>query len=73
MQPEEQSSWSELAEILQVSSVKLVEHKVPLKYHVELAQTTETHLCGRCRRYTSQEVDEPCSHCRQVIAQIGTK
>ncbi|KAJ9586315.1 hypothetical protein L9F63_020023 [Diploptera punctata] len=70
MQPEEYSSWSQLAEILQVASVRLIESKSPLKFHVELAETTECHLCARCRRYTSDKTDEPCTRCRQVLANI---
>ena len=71
LQEEVQSSWSQLTEILQVSSVTLEESKSPLKFYVNLAETSQ-HLCGRCRRFTAHSVDEPCDRCQQVLDKLGT-
>lgn len=69
LQEEEHSCWSQLTEILQVSSVMLVEQRSPLKFHVELRETLQQ-ICGRCRRFTAHSVDEPCDRCQQVLDKL---
>ncbi|XP_021926918.1 isoleucine--tRNA ligase, mitochondrial isoform X2 [Zootermopsis nevadensis] len=69
LQEEEHSCWSQLTEILQVSSVMLVEKRSPLKFHVELRETLQQ-ICGRCRRFTAHSVDEPCDRCQQVLDKL---
>jgi len=71
LQEDVQSSWSQLTEILQVSSVTLAESRSPQKFHMELSETSQ-HLCGRCRRFTARSVDEPCDRCQQVLDKLGT-
>lgn len=69
LQEEVQTCWSQLTEILQVSSVTLVESGSHLKFHVELAKTSR-HLCGRCRRFTAHSANEPCDRCQQVLDKL---
>jgi hypothetical protein len=69
LQGEVQTCWSQLTEILQVSSVTLVESESPRKFHVALAETSR-HLCGRCRRFTACRADEPCDRCQQVLDKL---
>jgi len=69
LQEEERSCWSQLAEILQVASVTLVESRSPVKFHMELAETSGQ-LCGRCRRFTACSGDEPCERCQQVLDKL---
>jgi isoleucyl-tRNA synthetase len=71
LQEEVQSSWSQLTEILQVSSVTLEESRSPCKFYIELEETSQ-HLCGRCRRFTASSIDEPCGRCQQVLEKLGT-
>ncbi|XP_069680707.1 isoleucine--tRNA ligase, mitochondrial [Periplaneta americana] len=71
LQKEECSSWSELVEILQVSSVTLVESDSPVRFHLEVAETS-AHLCGRCRRFTAQASHEHCDRCHQVLLKLGS-
>jgi hypothetical protein len=69
LQEEVQTCWSQLTEILQVSSVTLVESGSHVKFHVELADTSQ-HLCGRCRRFTARSADEPCDRCQHVLDKL---
>lgn len=60
------SGDSQLAEILQVSSVTLLEgEERELQVTVGLA---EAYLCERCRKHTSSTLGEPCQRCAQVLA-----
>lgn len=70
MQSEEQSDSSELAEILQVSSVYLTyANDVQSSFKVEISNCTG-YFCDRCRRYTSSKHGEPCPRCSDVITKL---
>lgn len=67
VQTTETSYTGDLCDMLHVSSVKLVEGKV---HEDELSVSVEEmdkKLCKRCRKFTSQDANELCERCRQVI------
>ncbi|OAD60680.1 Isoleucine--tRNA ligase, mitochondrial [Eufriesea mexicana] len=62
-----QSSTSELCEILQLSSIKLVKNHVISKTGIQVYDIQRT-LCERCRRYPETREDGLCSRCIDVLA-----
>lgn len=71
MQPDEESNNSELTELLQVSSLSLIDatdKDLPEEFSVQCNQA-ENFLCIRCRRFCANVENEPCSRCREVLEQ----
>ncbi|XP_024942364.1 isoleucine--tRNA ligase, mitochondrial isoform X2 [Cephus cinctus] len=66
LQNEKQSSVSELCDILQVSSLVLVEGKE--KGITVETEPTNKSLCQRCRRHPESEPGEPCTRCAKILA-----
>lgn len=66
LQSMEVSRDSQLAEIMQVSRVTLLEGEgSDVQVTVGLA---EAHLCERCRKHTASTPSEPCQRCAQALA-----
>ncbi|XP_012271517.1 isoleucine--tRNA ligase, mitochondrial isoform X2 [Orussus abietinus] len=68
LQNDEQSSESELCDLLQVSSVLLLKDNSISEVKVDLKQLS-TSLCERCRRHPEPEPDALCARCERVLAQ----
>ncbi|XP_034191573.2 isoleucyl-tRNA synthetase, mitochondrial isoform X1 [Osmia lignaria lignaria] len=63
---EKQSSVSELCEILQLSSVTLIENQTLTESQIQV-QDIQKPLCERCRRYPETQKDGLCSRCVSVL------
>lgn len=70
LQKEKQSSTSEICDILQVSSVTLVQDNDRDDIQIDLAPI-EKSLCGRCRRHPESQPGEPCIRCIEVLNTIA--
>ncbi|EZA61699.1 hypothetical protein DMN91_004103 [Ooceraea biroi] len=65
LQRDEESSTSELCEILQLSAITLVKSSATTEIQIEL-HNTEKLLCQRCRRHPELE-NRLCSRCVKVL------
>nr|XP_031845891.1 isoleucine--tRNA ligase, mitochondrial [Nomia melanderi]XP_031845892.1 isoleucine--tRNA ligase, mitochondrial [Nomia melanderi] len=63
---EEEKSTSELCEILQVSSITLIEDEGITETQVE-AKNIKSVLCERCRRYPEARKDGLCLRCASIL------
>ncbi|XP_012524598.2 isoleucine--tRNA ligase, mitochondrial [Monomorium pharaonis] len=66
LQKDQESSTSELCEILQLSSITLVESPTVTETQIEL-HNTEKMLCQRCRRHPELDKNGLCSRCIKVL------
>lgn len=57
---------SELCEILQLSSVTLIENHTINETQIQLYDIQEK-LCERCRRYPESQEDDLCPRCVNVL------
>ncbi|XP_076241877.1 isoleucyl-tRNA synthetase, mitochondrial [Calliopsis andreniformis] len=62
-----QPSSSDLCEILQVSSIVLIENDTVTETRIQIENIDKT-LCSRCRRYLETREDGLCSRCAIVLA-----
>ncbi|XP_076680378.1 isoleucyl-tRNA synthetase, mitochondrial [Andrena cerasifolii] len=67
---EETSSMSELCEILQLSSVTLLESPTITETRIQVHDTRQVRKCERCRRYHPETPEDGglCSRCASVLA-----
>ena len=66
LQTDQESSTSELCDILQLSSVILIESPTVTETQVEL-HNTEKILCQRCRRHPEVDKNSLCGRCVKVL------
>jgi len=66
LQKDQESSTSELCDILQLSSVILIESPTVTETQIEL-HNTEKILCQRCRRYPEVDKNGLCGRCIKVL------
>ncbi|XP_078035223.1 isoleucyl-tRNA synthetase, mitochondrial isoform X2 [Augochlora pura] len=62
-----EKTTSELCEILQVSSINLIEDQTKTETQIQM-KAIETVLCNRCRRYPEEGQDCLCSRCASILA-----
>lgn len=63
---EKDPSMSELCEILQLSSVQLIENQSIGETEIRVHDIKDT-LCERCRRYPGSRKDGLCTRCAEVL------
>ncbi|XP_076661830.1 isoleucyl-tRNA synthetase, mitochondrial isoform X2 [Halictus rubicundus] len=61
-------STSELCEILQASSINLIENQTIAETNIQVNAVQKV-LCERCRRYPEEREDGLCSRCADMIVQ----
>lgn len=66
LQKDQESSTSELCEILQLSSITLLKSSTADETQIEL-HTVEKLLCQRCRRHLELDSNGLCSRCVKVL------
>ncbi|XP_015111300.1 isoleucine--tRNA ligase, mitochondrial [Diachasma alloeum] len=66
LQNERTSTTSELSNILQLSSVTLIEDPSCTSPKIDV-KPIEYSLCKRCRKYPESSEGEPCIRCRQIV------
>lgn len=70
IQNSETSCVGDLCDMLHVSRVKLVEGKIHEDELSVKVEEMDKKLCKRCRKFTSNDENEPCERCQQVIDAI---
>lgn len=66
LQKDRESSTSELCDILQLSSITLIESSTTTETQVELHNIEKT-LCQRCRRHPELDKNGLCNRCIKVL------